>query len=545
MVAPLQHQTNEKWINRKGPFIIFTLYHFMPKRTTSFDLILSPRDARAPAFRWLYQTVRAGILDGRLRPGLGLPATRDLARQYGLSRGTIVNAFDQLKSEGYVEAIMGSGTYVSRILPDALLQVPGDPPSQPRVAPVRGGKPKRRVSNYAKRLRHFSNFQLRPSRAFRANLPALDLFPTTLWAQITAKRLRRASMNLLLGCDSMGYRPLREAVANYLVTSRGVNCEPDQIAIVSGVQEALDLVTRIFLDPGDRVSMEEPGYIGAAMVFEAAGAKVSRVPLDDQGMKLQPQRLRGSRLIYVTPGHQFPLGITMSLPRRLALLEWAGRSGALLFEDDYDSEYRYSGRPVPALQGLDRDGLVLLAGSFSKVLFPSLRLGYLVIPPDLLHYFAANLSVTSRHAPVLEQAVLCDFISQGHFGRHLRRMRQVYAERRSVLLESARRDLAGLLEISNVEAGLQTVGWLGGAMNAESATRAAAARGVEVVPLSAFHRGPSSREGLQLGFAAVDAKEIRRGVTELAIALERESKALPRTTLSSARRTPQRPEEEP
>jgi GntR family transcriptional regulator / MocR family aminotransferase len=547
MVSSSTNQANEKWIKRKGPIIIFALYHFMPKRTTSFDLSLSPRDSRTPAFRWLYQTVRAGILDGRLRPGMCLPATRDLARQYGLSRGTIVNGFDQLKSEGYVEGSMGSGTYVSRILPDALLQVPCDPKSQPRVtraAQVVEGQRKRRVSNYAKRLRHFSNFQLRPSHAFRANLPALDLFPTTLWAQITAKRLRRASMSLLLGCDSMGYRPLREAVADYLVTSRGVKCVPDQIAIVSGVQEALDLVTRIFLDPGDRVSMEEPGYIGAAMVFEAAGAKVSAVPLDDQGMKLHPQRLRGSRLIYVTPAHQFPLGITMSLPRRLALLEWARRSGALIFEDDYDSEYRYAGRPVPALQGLDRDGLVLLAGSFSKVLFPSLRLAYLVIPSDLLHYFAANLSVTSRHAPVLEQAVLCDFISQGHFGRHLRRMRQVYAERRAVLLESARQNLSGLLEISSVEAGLQTAGWLGGAMNAESATRAAAARGVEVVPLSAYHRGRPTREGLQLGFAAVDAKEIRRGVTELAIALEMESKAQ-RPTLSSARRTQQRPMEEP
>jgi GntR family transcriptional regulator / MocR family aminotransferase len=354
------------------------------------------------------------------------------------------------------------------------------------------------------------------------------LFPTTLWAQITARRLRRASMNLLLGCDSMGYQPLRESVADYLNTSRGVKCGPEQIAIVSGVQEALDLVARVFLNPGDRVCMENPGYIGAAMVFRAAGANVSALPLDDQGMKLQPQRLRGARLAYVTPGHQFPLGITMSLPRRLALLEWARKSRALIFEDDYDSEYRYSGRPVPALQGLDRNGQVLLAGSFSKVLFPSLRLGYLVIPSDLLHYFAANLSVTTRHAPVLEQAVLCDFISQGHFGRHLRRMRQIYAERLSVLLDSARQKLAGLLEISSVEAGLQTAGWLGGGINAESAAKAAAARGVEVIPLSAYHSGRPAREGLQLGFAAVDAKEIRRGVNDLAIALEMEAKALRR-----------------
>ena len=194
--------------------------------------------------------------------------------------------------------------------------------------------------------------------------------------------------------------------------------------------------------------MENPGYIGARLVFEAAGAKISAVRLDDEGMKVRGESLRGSRLIYVTPGHQFPLGITMSLARRLELLEWARKSGAMIFEDDYDSEYRYSGPPIPALQGFDRNGLVIFAGSFSKVLFPSLRLGYLVIPPDLIARFAAAISLTTRHAPVLEQAVLCDFITEGHFGRHLRRMREVYAERLSVLLEAAREKLAGLLEIS-------------------------------------------------------------------------------------------------
>jgi GntR family transcriptional regulator / MocR family aminotransferase len=497
----------------------------MAKRTANLDLTLPPRDSRTPVYRWLYAAVRAGILEGRLRPGARLPATRDFASQYGLSRGTIVNAFDQLKSEGYVEGSIGSGTYVSKILPDTLLQVSYDARAQPLER-----QRNRRVSGFASRLQRFPNLEARPSRAFRANLPALDMFPTTLWAQITARRLRRASINLLLGCDAMGHLPLREAVADYLNTSRGVKCVAEQIAIVSGVQEALDLVARIFLNPGDRVCMENPGYIGAAMVFKAVGARISAVPVDHEGMRLQTQSLRGSRLVYVTPGHQFPLGITMSLPRRLALLEWARTSGALIFEDDYDSEYRYSGRPVPAMQGLDRYGLVLLAGSFSKVLFPSLRLGYLVIPPDLQHHFAANLSVTSRHAPLLEQAVLCDFISEGHFGRHLRRMRQIYAERLSVLLESARQELAGLLEISGVEAGLQTVGWLCGKIKGASATKAAALRSVEVVPLSAYHHGRMAREGLQLGFAAVDAKEIRRGVSDLAIALETESKALRKGT---------------
>jgi GntR family transcriptional regulator / MocR family aminotransferase len=299
-----------------------------------------------------------------------------------------------------------------------------------------------------------------------------------------------------------------------------VRCTPEQIAILSGVQEALDMVARLFLNPGDRVCMENPGYVGAAIAFESAGAKISSMSLDNEGMQLREPVLRGARLVYVTPGHQFPSGITMSLARRLQLLEWARKSGALLFEDDYDSEYRYSGRPVPALQGLDRNGLVLFAGSFSKVLFPSLRLGYLVMPRDLAECFAAAVSGTSHHAPMMDQAVLCDFIADGHFGRHLRRMRGVYAERLSVLLRSAREMLVGFLDVSSVEAGLQTVGWLRRGINAESAARAAAARNVDVVPLSRYTRGRATKEGLQLGFAAVGPLEIQRGVKDLATALK-------------------------
>ena len=490
------------------------------KRATPFDLALPPRGSETSAYRWLYASLRAEILEGRLQSGARVPATRDLARQYGLSRGTIVSAFEVLKSEGYLRGTAGSGTYVSSILPDALLQVA----RSSGVRPSPQQKKKYRVSDYARRAKLFSGFQVRPSRAFRPNVPALNLFPTALWTQITARRLRRASTQLLLGCDPMGYGPLREAIAHYLSASRGVKCGPEQIAIVSGVQEALDLTARVLLNRGDRVCMENPGYVGARMVFEAAGAKVSATPLDEEGMKVRGRTLRGSRLVYVTPGHQFPLGTTMSLSRRLELLESARKSGTLIFEDDYDSEFRYSGHPIPALQGFDRNGLVIFAGSFSKVLFPSLRLGYLVIPPDLTEFFTAAISLTTRHAPLLEQAVLCDFIVEGHFGRHLRRMREIYAERLSVLLEAARDKLAGLLEISEIEAGLQTVGWLREGIDGESATRAAAARGVEVFPLSRYSRGRIAREGLQLGFAAVDAREIRRGVQELAAALKEASK---------------------
>lgn len=483
----------------------------MTKRSTAFELALPLRESAIPAYRWLYESLRSEILEGRLRPGTRLPASRDLGRQYGLARGTIVNAFEQLKAEGYVQGSIGSGTYVSSVLPEDLLQV--QPTLRKGVAVGRAIA--RKVSAFAERVTPFPTVQIRPVRAFRANHPALDMFPMELWAQLAARRLRRISTNHLLGCSAMGYRPLREAVADYVNRSRGVKCVPNQVAIVSGVQEALDLVARVLLNPGDRVCIENPGYVGAAIVFRAAGARLRAMAVDEEGMKITAGSLDGAKLVYVTPGHQFPLGITMSLARRLELLSRARQANALIFEDDYDSEYRYRGRPTPALQGLDRHGLVLYAGSFTKVMFPSLRLGYLILPSDLVEYFAATISVTTRHAPLLEQVVLCDFIAEGHFGRHIRRMREVYAERLAALLDAAKESLTGLMDISNIEAGLQTVGWLPAGVNARKVADAAAKCDVELIPLSEYSLGPTRAEGLQIGFAAVEPREIRRGVREL------------------------------
>jgi len=503
----------------------------MAKLAAAFELALPPRDPTVPAYRWLYASLRAEILYGRLRPGARLPSTRDLASQYGLARGTIVNAFEQLKSEGYVEGSVGSGTHVSKVLPEKLLHVAVDQAAKPALRGTRQPV----VSDYGRGARLFAGYENRPTRAFRANLPALDLFPMALWTKITLHCLRRISTRHLLGCDPLGYIPLRQAVAEYLSRSRGVRCVPEQVAIVSGVQEALDLTARLLLNPGDRVCVENPGYPGAALVFRAFRARIFAAGVDDQGIEIRHLPSHGVRLIYVTPGHQFPLGTTMSLSRRLQLLEWARKSGAMIFEDDYDSEYRYSGCPIPALQGLDDSGLVLYAGSFSKVLFPALRLGYVVIPFGLVDRFEAIQSLTSRHAPLLEQLVLSDFITEGHFGRHLRRMREVYAERLSVLLEEARLRLAGLLEISSVEAGLQTAGRLFGGIDAEAATVAAAKRNVDVTPIDRYSQGKVVPRGLQLGFAALDVKEIRRGVRELAIALEGERKAFHRGSQKSRR----------
>jgi len=289
------------------------------------------------------------------------------------------------------------------------------------------------------------------------------------------------------------------------------------------VQEALNRAAHVLLDPGDKVWMEEPGYPGAALAFRAVGGSVCPVPVDAEGLNLEAgiKRWPPPRLVYVTPGHQFPLGVTMSLSRRLSLLEWARRARVIIFEDDYDSEYRYSGRPIPALQGLDQASVVIFAGSFSLVMFPSLRLGYVVVPPDMVDIFAAAASVSTHHPPLIDQAILCDFMQEGHFARHVRRMRQLYAERLAVLIEAARSRLGDLLEIGDVEAGLRTVGWLRHGISAERVAQAAAERDVEVVPLSRYGSGRSPRNGLVLGFAAVDKRELRRGVEELARALEK------------------------
>jgi GntR family transcriptional regulator/MocR family aminotransferase len=464
----------------------------------------------------LYEELRAAILAGRLPSGARLPATRDLAKQYGLSRPTIVTAFEQLRSEGYVEGKVGSGTYVSKTLPDALLHAPrAKSPTGKRARKIR-------FSDYATRLPAFARTEFRPLRAFRASYPALDAFPTGLWAQVAARRLRRASVQLLGGGEALGYFPLREAVAEYLNTSRGVKCSAEQVLIISGVQQALDRAAHLLLNVGDHVWIEEPGYPGAAQAFKAIGARVCPVPVDAEGLNLEEGQRRWEipRLIYVTPAHQFPLGMTMSLARRISLLDWARRKGTVIFEDDYDSEYRYSGRPIPALQGLDPAGVVIFAGSFSDVLFPGLRLGYMVVPPAMVDIFAAAESVSTHHPPLIDQAILCDFISEGHFARHVRRMRELYEERLGVLLESARGELAGLLEIPPVEAGLRTVAWLTGGMRAENAAKAAAKFDVDVLPLSRYAYGRSKSNGLVLGFAAVDAKEIRRGVEQLAKALQ-------------------------
>ncbi|MGH9673016.1 MAG: PLP-dependent aminotransferase family protein [Bryobacteraceae bacterium] len=479
---------------------------------------LSRASARS-LHRQLYEELREAILSRRLRSGTRLPSTRELAAELKISRNTVMSAFEQLLAEGYLEGKVGSGTYVASRLPDDILCIRAQPVAASARPRQRMGVSRRGT---LMRLEHPGPAEIasRP-RAFRTGVPALEEFPLDLWARVVSRAWRGARRELLSYGQHAGHSGLRKAIADYLREARGVRCEADQVIIVEGTQQGLDMIARLMLDPGDAVWMENPGYYGAWGAFRAAGARVVAVPVDAEGLDVDEgiRRMESARLAYVTPSHQWPLGAVMTLRRRLALLDWASRARAWIVEDDYDSEYRYSGRPLAAIQGLDRDGHVLYAGSFSKVLVPSLRLGYIVVPGALVDDCIAARRLISYHAPTVEQAALAEFIADGHFARHIRRMRTIYAERQQVLIEESRRRLAGLLDVEPQEAGLALVGWLPEGVDDIAAARRAAEAGVDVAALSRSAIEPLGRGGLVLGYAVASPREIREGVRRLEAAL--------------------------
>jgi GntR family transcriptional regulator/MocR family aminotransferase len=473
-----------------------------------------------PYYRQLYEGVRAEILSGRLPARARLPSTRAVAAELGVSRTTVVAAFDQLLAEGYLEGRAGSGTYVAPSLPDDLLGVRDA--SRPTVHPSGGGRAlSRRGEMMAATPTSVARDRGAP-RAFRPGVPATEEFPFGVWRRLVGKVWRRPSAGLLGYGEPAGYGPLRREISGHLGPARAVRCEPGRVIVVSGSQQALDLCARVLLDPGDAAWVEDPGYRGARAALLGAGARLVPVPVDDAGLDVEAGISRGqdARLACVTPSHQYPLGVTMSLARRLELLRWAGRSSAWIVEDDYDSEYRYSGRPLEALQGLDTEGRVIYVGTFSKVLFPALRLGYLVVPPDLVDAFVAARELSDRQPPGVEQAVLAHFMAEGHFARHVRRTRALYAERQTRLVEEAREHLAGLLDVPPADAGMHLVGRLPAGKDDREASRDVARRGVEAPAISLYGNSSDGRGGLMLGYAAVREPEIRNGVRRLAEALE-------------------------
>ena len=468
------------------------------------ELALFKRDPGVTLTQWLYEELRRAILDGRLRRGAMIPATRGIAIEYGVSRRIVVNVFDQLRDEGYLVAKIGAGTRVSESVPEDFLA----------ASPMRRRRP-------AKTANAASEFYRRPIRPFRAIEPALNEFPVDLWARLAGRCVRGASTAVLAGGDAAGYAPLREAIADYLGAARGVSCSAEQIVITSGTQQSLDLLARVLLRREDEVWVEDPGYSGAVDIFRAAGAKIVPVPVDEHGVMIERGRAKcpRPRLIYLTPAHQFPLGVTLRLDRKLDLLRWTRQSGALVIEDDYDSEFRFSGRPVPAMKGLEGSEHVFLLGTFNKSLFPALRLGYVVTPYAWLDALLPLRRLVERHPPALSQVVLAAFLSEGHFARHLRRMRELYGARLAALRHDIERYLGGVLEVPEIAAGLNTPAFLLNGMSSREAADRAARRNLETWPLDKYAIARKDLRGLILGFAPFSEREIRNGVTELARAL--------------------------
>ena len=486
--------------------------------------------AARPLQRQLFGQLREIILTGRVSPGARLPSTRALARELGCSRNTVIGAYDQLYAEGYLEGASGSGTYVSSVLPEELLR------SRPYTSAqasggvqasggARGSVPTSGLSARGRELSRPQRTPLRRSEAFAPGLPETAQFPWDVWSRLLARAWRRPPAGLVHHGEAAGYRPLREAIAAYLRTTRAVTCDWRQVLITSGGQQCIDLTVKALTDPGDPVWIEDPGFPGLRGPLAAAGVRRVPVPVDDEGFALDVALTRApeARLAIVTPSHQYPLGTVMSLGRRLQLLDWAADSGAYILEDDYDSEYRYSGRPLTALQGLDRAGRVVYAGSFSKVLFPSLRLGYLVLPEDLAGPVAELRRAIDDHPSAIAQPALAGFFAEGHLAAHVRRMRRLYAERQNLLLEAAGVHLGGLLELASDEAGLHLVARLAPALACHASdrevARAATAHKVTAPALQDFYLGTPDRQGLLLGYAAVPEPEIDAKVKALAQAI--------------------------
>ncbi len=472
-----------------------------------------------PLYRQLYEKLRQLILSRALAPGQQIPSTRVLAVDLRVSRNTVLNAIEQLIAEGYLEGEAKSGTFVADVLPDQTTSVD---PALPKVAPRAPRDP--RWSQFGARLLvpdpRLTSREL-VTGPFRPGIPAFDQFPFDLWSRIANRRWKTRENALLSYGDPAGYLPLRRAILDYMRIARGVRGEPEQVVIVGGAQQGIDLIARLLLDPGDPAWMEEPGYAGAVATLRAAGADVVPVPVDESGLSVRTGIALAptAKLAYVTPSHQFPRGVTMTLSRRLELLQWAAHADAWILEDDYDSEYRYAGRSIPALQALDRSDRVFYLGTFTKVLFPSIRLAYLIVPSDFVDRFLAAKAIADRQSPTPDQAVLAEFIAEGHFGRHIRRMRTLYLERAEALVGAVEQNLAGLMTVTLPEAGMHTIGWLSEPNSDRALSRRAADAGISAWALSSCcwqSRRAADRPGLVLGFAAYDEQAIAEGIRKLA-----------------------------
>ena len=487
----------------------------MPKQISEIPLVSFKIDhhSNIPLYKQLYDNFRRAILDGKFSPGQKLPGTRSLAAELNISRNTVVLAFEQLLLEGYIKGKVGSGTYINEI-PDNILNI------KEKVNRKKSGK--KISTNLISQLgnpdliyRNTSSEEIIP---FQNGVPSLDEFPIKTWTKLNNQTAGTTSGIHLGYGDAAGYKPLREEIASYLRTYRAVNCNADQIIIVNGSQQGLDLVMRVLLNPGDAVWHEDPGYFGARASMLFAGAKIFPSPLDEEGLNIEYSETKYPfpKLIYTTPSHQFPLGQTMSISRRIRVLQYASKNNCWIIEDDYDSEFRYSGNPLPSLQGMDKNNCIIYLGTFSKVLFPALRLGYLVLPdPEMLNVFVSAKSMMDRQSPTFEQIITYRFLKEGYFTKHIRKMRTLYKERQEFLINEVEKDLGDFVKLKSSDAGMHLIAWLPQEFDDMRISKKAKENNLLVYPLSEYVLKFKQKPGLLLGYTAFGKPELKEGVQRL------------------------------
>ena len=482
------------------------------------DLRVEP-DATIPLFRQVYLCLRTAIIGQSLAPGSRLPSTRELARKLGVSRTSVLSAYDQLLAEGYVEGRAGSGTYVSSDLPEPVITLGADAEAANDAARAR-----RLLSTYGERCRAYV-----PAKVSLETIPfitgrtSIDAQTVEAWRAISSRRLRTADPMDYGYSDPFGLPALRREIAEYLRAARAVRCEPEQILIVSGAQQAIDLSLRVLLNPGDAAWVEDPCYPATRAALQALGARIVPVPVDDAGIVVAQgiEAEADARLAYVTPSHQYPSGAAMSMARRLELLEWARSRGAWIIEDDYDSEFRYAGRPLASLQGLLQNECVIYVGTLSKVLFPGVRVGFAVVPRDLTDAFAGARFLADRFPSTLQQAVVADFLREGFLTSHIRRMRQRYREARDFTVEAVSQCLGPHVDVETPECGMQLVAYLAEGLSDTAVVEAAQSQGVVVRPVSPMYIAAPPRQGVLLGFTGFSLPSLQIATERLANVIER------------------------
>jgi GntR family transcriptional regulator/MocR family aminotransferase len=477
----------------------------MSRATLPFDTITIERSSDVPVHRQIYDRLRSYILRGLLPPGSRLPSTRDFAATLSVARNSVIAAYEQLLIEGYIESKVGFGTVVSQALGRSQSKLQSTLPQRSPELSQRGAM----IGNQP----HFGRSPRKLN--FHPGYPETEAFPFLVWSRLLARRARSRSEDILTYFSFCGHPDLREAIAQYVAVARGVVCTPQQVIVVTGAQAGLDLLARTLLDPGDTAWLEEPGYIGARAALLAGGARIAPLRVSEDGWSLSDPELPAPRLIYITPSCQWPTGVIMRLEERLQLLELASHYNAWIVEDDYDGEYRFRGKPVSAMQGLDSSDRVIYVGTFGKTLFSSLRIGYLIVPTALVEPIDRALAITGQFAPLIMQGALADFIREGHFATHLKRMRSLYAVRQAYLLQLCTTQLSEWMNVPANESGIQLLGRFRRPFDDRCVAQEAALHGIDAQPLSANFNSDEPQHGLLLGYARLAEREIQAAVVGL------------------------------